>query len=331
MFIARHCGIPDNTAVSDGVHLLVPFAACTAAACAQALRGLRLPHFQRLLARLGPPEADPGAMDSLSPPHERALARACGLPAADGLVPLAAWQLRQDGRAVAGEPWAWITPSHWRVGRDHIAMAHPQELQLDGDDSRALLAQVQPYFAEDGIHLEYQAPLRWLARGEVFRELPTASLDRVAGRTIDGWMPRGTAGAPVRRLQQEMQMLLYTLPLNEERQRGGLLPVNSFWVSGTGSLPADAPVRAPAGLWVTHHLRDAVMMDDWPAWTAAWQQLDAREGARLLAELDAGRAVRLTLCGEANSRSWSSAGASVWRRLGSLVAPPRIDGMLAGL
>jgi hypothetical protein len=329
--IAGDCGIPDNTAVSDGVHLIVPFAACASEACARALPGLQLPQLRRLLGRLGAPGVDRGTVDDLSMPHERAFARACGLPVADGLLPLAALQLRHGGRLVADEPWAWITPSHWRVARDHIVMAHPQELQLDGDDSRALLALMAPYFAEDGIYLEYQAPLRWLARGELFRALPTASLDRVVGRTVDGWMAGGDAGRPLRRLQQEMQMLLYTVPLNDERQRAGLLPVNSFWVSGNGALPADAPPPSPAGAQVAQQLRDAALADDGAAWAAAWQQLDAREGPRLQAALDQGHSVRLTLCGQANSRSWASPGASVWRRLGSLLSPPSIAGMLGGL
>src|SRR5690606_21997941 len=107
--IAGDCGIPDNTAVSDGVHLLVPFAACASAACLQALRDVQLPHLRRLLARLGPPATAPGAAGSLSMPHERVLAEAHGLPAADGLIPFAAHQARQDGLATEGEGWAWIT------------------------------------------------------------------------------------------------------------------------------------------------------------------------------------------------------------------------------
>ena len=309
--------------MSDGVHLLVPFAGCASQQCAQALPGLQLPQLRRLLARLGPPQTDAGAADSLSPPHERALARAIGLPVVDGLLPFAALEC---GTAQA---CAWITPSHLRVGRDDIAMAHGQELQLDEAASRALLAAMQPYFAEDGIALEYQSPLRWLARGELFRTLPTASLDRVTGRQIERWMPAGDAGRPVRRLQQEMQMLLYTLPLNEERQARGLLPVNSFWVSGSGALPPGfQPAPAPQ---LVQALREPALVDDGGAWAAAWQRLDANEIAGLLADLQRGRDVRLTLCGEANSRTWGSANASRWRRLASLVKPPTIDGMLGAL
>ena len=39
------------------------------------------------------------------------------------------------------------------------------------------------------------------------------------------------------RLQNEMQMLLYTHPFNDVRDSQRKLPVNSFWISGTGDLP----------------------------------------------------------------------------------------------
>ncbi|MCG2591954.1 phosphoglycerate mutase [Ramlibacter sp. XY19] len=316
--------------------MLVPFAGSPPGGSPEALAGLQLPNLQRLLARLREDGADTGAPDSLSMPHERALARAWGLETAtDGLIPLAAWQARQDGlEGAEGAGWAWITPSHWRVGRDHVEMAPAAALALDGVDSRTLLSAMEPYFAEDGITLHYQAPLRWLARGELFRKLPTASLDRVGGRTIDGWMPAGAPGRPLRRLQQEMQMLLYTLPLNDARQRGGLLPVNSFWASGSGALPANVAEGAatpPAGLRLPQSLREAALQGDPAAWRAAWQQLDARECAQLLEELDAGRPVRLTLCGDAHARSWVSGSAGAWQRFTALFSRPAPAALLGAL
>ena len=302
--------------MSDGVHLLVPFARCQSEACLEALRGLALPHLQKLLRRLVIEATDEGSAHSLTAPHERVLARAHGLEPVDGLIPFAALQVQQAGGAPGTDGWAWITPAYWRVGQDHIHMLHPHDLQLDADDSQALLAAMRPYFAEDGITLEYDAPLRWLARGAIFRTLPGASLDRVIGRTIDNaWMPGGEAGRPLRRLQQEMQMLLYTLPLNDERQRGGLLPVNSFWVSGSGALPAGYTALPTTGLQVSPYLRDTALLGDWRAWAAAWQQIDAREGERLLAEANRGNRVRLTLCGETSARTWTSSGAGGWRRM----------------
>ena len=299
--------------------------------CRAAVAGLRLPQLQRLLGGMVAQPAESTGAETLSPPHERMLARAYGLPEADGLVPFAALQAAQAGEAGRDEGWAWVTPGHWRVGRDNIVLAHPQELQLDADDARGLLQAMQPYFAEDGITLTFETPLRWLARADIFRTLPTASVDRVIGRRIDDWMPAGDAGRPIRRLQQEMQMLLYTLPLNDERQRGGLLAVNSFWVSGTGALPAGYDVARARGLQVSPYLRDVALQGDWGGWTAAWQQLDAREGQRLAGELEKGREVRITLCGETGARTWTSAGAGGWRRWTSRLRTPSVESLLEGL
>jgi hypothetical protein len=312
--------------------LIVPFAHCRAEPCREALRGLALPNVRKLLRRLVLEATDEGDPHSLSVPHERVLARAHGLQPVEGLIPLAALDVQHSGGAPGTEGWAWITPAHWRVGQDHIDMAHPQTLHLDGDDSQALLAAMQPYFAEDGITLTYEAPLRWLARGDAFRNLPSASLDRVIGQRIDNaWMPRGADAGPLRRLQQEMQMLLYTLPLNDERERGGLLPVNSFWISGTGALPAGHPPRPANGLQVTPYLRDAALLGDWHAWADAWRQLDARDGPRLLAEAERGTPVRLTLCGDASARTWSSVAAGSWRRMTGWFDGTTVPELLEGL
>ena len=309
--------------MSDGAHLLIPFAAARDAGCREAARQLELPQLRRLLDRLEPAAADIGDERSLSPPHERALAGACGLAAPDGCIPWAAWQVQQERRdegGAGGEAWAWITPCHWHVAADHIVMRHPLDLRLDGEESGLLLAAMQPFFAQDGIALEYHAPTRWLARGELFRGLAGASLDRVLGRDIDGWVPRSAAAAPLRRLQQEMQMLLYTNAVNDARVRGGLLAVNSFWASGTGALPGGQRAAPPAGLMMPQTLRDTALLQDWSAWSAAWQQVDAKQCGQLNASLDRGEQVTLTLCGESNARSWSGRGSGWWRRIRGAVS-----------
>lgn len=304
--------------MSDGAHLLIPFAASGAQGCRSVLASLALPQLARLLARLVPAETEAGDERTLSMPHEKVLARECGLSAPDGQIAWAAWQVEQSGRDARYAPWAWITPCHWRVNTDHVTMSHPQALQLAPGESQSLLAAMQPYFEQDGIRLEYDAPTLWLARGEIFGRLATASLDRVAGRVVDEWMPRSAEAKALRRLQQEMQMLLYTHPVNEERSRGGQLPVNSFWVSGTGALPAARRSAPPPGLQITHYLRDAALREDWPAWAAAWQQLDARECAGLAQALDHGKQVALTLCGERSARTWRSGPSGLWPRFKSI-------------
>jgi hypothetical protein len=317
--------------MSDAAHLLIPFASCGDPGCGQARDGLKLPALEKLLARLQPAGTDAGDERTLSMPHERVLARQFGLEAPDGCVPWAAWQLAQAGRDPQGAAWAWITPCHWQVGQDHVAMAPPQHLALTPQESQALLQTMRPYFEEDGIELAYDGPTLWLARGEVFRGLASASLDRVIGREVGPWLPQGSSAGAIRRLQQEMQMLLYTHGVNELRTRSGLPAVNSFWVSGTGALPAVPAAKPPGGLYVTHYLRDAALLQDWRGWAAAWQQLDSRECTRLLGVLDGGDDVSLTLCGDRSARTFAGAGGGFFGKLAATLRRPRAAEVLASL
>jgi len=282
------------------MHLLIPFAFCSSDGCSSALPSLKLPHLEKLLARLTSQPLDTGDEFSLSPPHERALARALSLPTEDGLIPWAA--LHQQP---ANGAWAFITPCHWQVGTNHIAMSGQELPDFSAHESQTLLTAMQPYFAEDGIALHYEHPTRWLARGNVFRGLATASLDRVVGRNVENWMPRSASAASLRRLQNEMQMLLYTHPVNEARAQRGAPPVNSFWLSGTGAMPQ--PPLNPAVAtqpMVVNTLRVAALNEDWPAWVQAWQALDASDCAALLAALDQGESCQLTLCGERHAQTF---------------------------
>jgi hypothetical protein len=306
------------------MHLLIPFAACSSEGCTAALRTLKLPHLEKLLARLTPEPLDVGDEFSLSTPHERALARALGMSAPDGLLPWAA--LEASKKHLKGHAWAFITPCHWQVGANHIAMSGQALPDFSEAESRALMAAMQPYFEEDGLVLHFDSPNRWLASGDVFKDLPTASLDRVVGRNVENWMPRSPQAAPLRRLQNEMQMLLYTHPVNDARSARGVLPVNSFWMSGTGAL-APIGTTKPTPL-VVNTLRSAALNEDWAAWAQAWQAIDATECAALLARLKQGAHGQLTLCGERSAQSFTFKPQSPLKRFMNLFSTKSIKNVL---
>ena len=332
-------------------HLLIPFAACSAESWLPAMQAMpqdSMKRLRQLLDRLSLAHTDSGSAESLSPPHERALARAIGFAGEqmpDGLVPWAASDAAVALEAVntnsIAKAWAWITPCHWAMGHLHATLSDPAALALREDESRELLAIMQPYFETDGITLHYLAPERWLAEGELFRKLPTASLDRVLARNVDAWLPDSQPAAPLRRLQNEMQMLLYTHPFNDAREARRQIPVNSFWISGTGDLPATAgsgetlppalfqgereKVRVPRGL------AQAVFREDWLAYQQAWQALDASEIAALLARQQAGETVRLTLCGERNALTFETGAATLRTRISRLFNPLRMLDVLEQL
>ena len=293
------------------MHLLIPFAFSSSEGCGSALPTLTLPNLGKLLARLTPTSLDAGDEFSLSPPHERARARALGLPVRDGLIPWAAWQAHEEGA------WGFITPCHWQAGTHQITMSGQTLADFSEQESQALLAAMRPYFEEDGITLRFEEPGRWLARGDLFDGLATASLDRVMGRNLENWMPRGANAVNLRRLQNEMQMLLYTHPINDARAARGAPVVNSFWLSGTGVLPRHQPLASAAKAAppvIVTSLRDAALNEDWASWIQAWHQVDATQCAAMRAALERGERCELTLCGERNAQTLNSHLQSVLRR-----------------
>ncbi|MDO9404781.1 MAG: hypothetical protein Q7T87_12185 [Polaromonas sp.] len=338
-------------------HLVIPFAACLGDEWQQVMKQLppaRLQNLASLLKGMKLVSTNSGDAMSLSPPHERVLAAVGGLPVADGLIPWAALRAGELGLASAGQAWSFVTPCHWDVGRESATLVDPAALALTEAESRTLLAAMQSYFDSDGIRLHYLSPTQWLAEGDWLRDLPTASLDRVIGRAADPWLPGAAAsagaadinitGAPpreaaggargahtpapksaaatLRRLQNEMQMLLYTHPLNDDRSARRQWPVNSIWFSGTGTLAA--PAAPPANLQVSRSLADAALAGNWRAYADAWTALDAGALAALLAQQRAGRSVRITLCGERSALTYESASPGLAARLLGLFKSPQV-------
>ena len=309
------------------MHLVIPFAAPSGPQCQAALERLDLPHLKSLLHRLSPHGELQGQANDLSPLPERVLSQNAF---ADGLVPWAALRARALPNVAPGAASGLITPCHLTVHADHIAMQDPAALRLEAQESLALLQAMAPYFLEDGLSLHFLQADTWLVQGEALRGLPTASIERVRGQKVDPWMPRLEAARLVRRLQNEMQMLLYTHPVNDARVARGAPMVNSFWLSGTGDLPNNAPPFLQATVLDT--LQAPALRDDAAAWTQAWLALDRgplTDMAQALGQrghsTEAGPAT-LTLCGSDTARTWRLQPRSLLQRIGSTLrtAPPTV-------
>jgi hypothetical protein len=318
-------------------HLILPHASAANQAGQAALATLKLPQLERLLARLQPGSRWGDDEYTLSAPHELVLAGLHGWSGGDGRWPWAAHLARQDGLdshddGVRG--WGLVTPCHWLVGSDQVSLVNPAALELQADESQALLEALRPSFEAEGWELQWGAPLRWYARHTLLRDLATASLDRVIGRNLDLWL-RGLApeARRLRRLQVEAQMLWHDHPVNSAREARRDLSVNSFWLSGAGT--PQAADALPAGTMVDDTLRTTLLADDWAGWCAAWQALDAGPIQDLLHALDRKEPVSLTLCGERQAQRYDSPSATGlagrWQRWRSQWQTAPAQDVLAGL
>lgn len=296
----------EGTADNRRMHLLIPFASALSDAATQVVRDMPLPQLSKLLASMSPTANAPGDELSFSPPHERALAAAWQWRGADGCLPFAARAAALDGIDVGDAAWGLLTPAHWHVARDHVSLADPAALSLSVAESRTAFDAVRELFEDEGMRFEWGSALRWYASHEGLADLPCAALDRVIGRRVELWTgtkARTTpAAALMRRLQSEVQMLLYPHPINDEREARGELTLNSFWLSGCGRFqPAD-----PAAVQIDDTLRAPMLAQDWAAWAEAWQALDAGAIKALLDVARRGEPATLTLCGERSARRFEN-------------------------
>lgn len=290
------------------MHLLIPHAGGSDAACRHALSHLQLPQLARLLARWTPTASWGGEDDAPYMPAELALAASCGQT-----LPTAAAWAAQD----ASLSWARVTPVHLAVGSDGVDMAPPHALALSApewQDLATVPAQLWP--AQEGWACRPHPAGGWLiGHATLLDGLAAASLDRVAGGPIEPWLPEARV---LKRWQNEAQMLLHALLLNTAREAAGQLAVNSVWISDIGRAASSA---GPSLQCVTG-LSAPWQEGDLAAWCEAWRRLDADTLPALLDAAARGEAVSLTLAGPRLARRFEPRPLGLAQRLRSWLSTP---------
>lgn len=311
---------------------LIPFSLWTTdSAVASALAKAHLPNLRAWLAQaqcvdVHEDRVQEPLLATLCLSHERAWAQVAGWPVVDGCLPWAAHAAHAQG--LSGNGWAFITLCNWHVSNGQVTLGDPAHLQLDEATDAELFKAMHKFFLEDGIVLHPYKLGQWLAQSPLLVDVPTASLDRVIGRNIDPWlvgcdsMPDslGASAQLLRRLQNEMQMFLYTHSINDDRR----LSINSFWIHGTGTLTNQTNSEPE----VVNTLRQSALQQDFIGWLEGWQHVDTHVIGPVLERLSAGEPQRLVLSGEHEFHVYDSAKPSLWQRVRTRIAPTSLDTVL---
>jgi hypothetical protein len=306
------------------ITLVLPFALPAPEFAPDLARALQTPALAALLSRTSSHGRHLAEVSARALPHELWLARALGL---GGQPAFAAAAMRGYGLEPGEGTWFIVNPSHIEIARSHLLMADLRRLGLSDADGRALFDSALPYFEEAGHALRYGDAQTWFMRADDWTEMDTASPDAAVGMNLTDWMPTGPRAIAYRKLQNEVQILWHTHPVNAAREARGLPPVNAFWLwaaapgqagQGTDSAHAVATFETPgwlsalatreltaldqvasAGttLLVCGNAAEAAIAADWSAWLQQMQRLESDLFTPLLAALKQGRieAVRLVL------------------------------------
>lgn len=226
-----------------------------------------------------------------------------------------------------------LQPVHFHVARDHIVLTDPGQLNITQDQASALLASIQPLFAELEWQLYAPQPQRWYVAPPNPLQLNATTLEAALGRSVDRTLPSGADARTWKRLMNEVQMVWHEHPVNMQREAQGELAINSLWLYGGSSSNIPIPTKnfdavyadvlyaralataagAESGtarstpslthactLQIDQSLQPSLMTQDWYQWRNGWLQLEHNFFAPLLDLLGRRilRRLTLVLCGE---------------------------------
>lgn len=185
------------------------------------------------------PEGMTGVVWTHGEPHrpwQAILGELCGLDyASDGQHLPAAALLCADETG----PVICASPVHLQADRDSAILHPPCALALEAAESARLINDINEFVRQDGLRLS-QVGSEWYLSAPKHGFAPAYPASFVAYRNATAYLSAGGEGAAWRRLISELQMLLFSHPVNQARERSGKLTVNSLWLWGGGSLPDPA-------------------------------------------------------------------------------------------
>lgn len=242
--------------------------------------------------------------------------------------PVAPITLLAEGGDPGRDYWLRADPVHLRATRDKLMLVDSGAFQIDQNEAEIYAQAFNAHFSAEGYTLYPLRPDRWYLKLDRVPALITQPVSAATGKHLDPYLPQGVDGLQWHRLYNEIQMLFFSLPVNDAREMRGELTVNSIWLWGGGTLPNfasagkarlwanDPTARACAlaagwssgplpenaaalagntddALVLVEHLRGAAQYRDILGWREGLQQLETDWFAPLLSMLKSGKISRL--------------------------------------
>ena len=123
-----------------------------------------------------------------------------------------------------------LEPTHLRLDRDRLLISEPALLQLNSAEAHQLITVINEYFSGE-LEVFYISDELWLiGLNFTLDDVSSYPLIDIVGENIDEFLPSGDERLRLHKLINELQMLLFNLPLNKLREDEGLLTINSVWI-----------------------------------------------------------------------------------------------------
>ncbi|HET9113842.1 MAG TPA: hypothetical protein VFN66_08225 [Burkholderiales bacterium] len=329
------------------IQLLIPDLIPAAEMTTSLLGDLQLPSLSGLLARGSRNEV----FDAGNP--EAALCKYFGIQRQIDW-PIAPLTLLADGGEPGKHYWLRADPVHLRATREQLMLVDSGAFNLDQNEAEQFAQAFNLHFQAEDYTLYPLHPKRWYMKLPLPPQITTFPVNAVTGRHIDACLPKGADALDWHRFYNEIQMLFFSLPVNDQRESRGELAVNSLWCWGGGTMPLglersddgtlwanDSDARALAaatgslfahlpanagsidspGLVYLDGLSGAAQYADYQGWREALLELEKNWFQPLLAQLKSGKlsSLGITTFARGHTVNWKTGRADLyklWRRAG---------------
>jgi hypothetical protein len=130
--------------------------------------------------------------------------------------------------------WLFATPVNMLLGRDSYFLTDPDTTPMSNEESAALIESLNAHFDGFGVRF-YLVNDIWFLGLDKDPEITTTNIELVKNQDIADHFPQGEGELAWHQLQNEIQMLLFSHPVNQAREAQGLLVINSLWCYGLGA------------------------------------------------------------------------------------------------
>ena len=180
-------------------------------------------------------------------------------------------QQQQKSLTPAHKPFWLVELVHIAPARDGAALIPASDLHIDQAHSQQLLQSAQSLCEGTPFQLQPWSTTHWQLHTNIDLPAHFASSALVSRTAVNAWWDQDHATRDWRRFVNELQMLYFDHPVNQQRQSQGLAAVNSLWPLGGLAPSAWQADNVPLRLAT---LSDAALRQDWGLWLHQLQELE---------------------------------------------------------
>jgi len=146
-------------------------------------------------------------------------------------APNAAKAWLESGGSAQHAYWMFAAPVHMQLGRESYFLTAPAPILAPRADAENIISGLNQHFEGFGFHFYLQNNV-WFLGLDADPKITTTAIEQVVNKDVALYLPQGEGSLAWASLQNEIQMLLFSHPVNEARENKGLSAINSLWFYG---------------------------------------------------------------------------------------------------